>query len=61
MSAPTTTRTQRIDNDLGQAAAALEGARAAARHSPNGETTAAVSRAQRRVDELLDERWNATH
>jgi hypothetical protein len=49
-----------LDAHIAAAMAALHGARAAADHSPNGETLAAMDKAQDRVNELLDRRLDAT-
>jgi hypothetical protein len=49
-----------LDAGIFAAMAALHGARAAAEHSPNGDTVAAMEKAQERVDRLLDERLDAT-
>jgi DNA-binding IscR family transcriptional regulator len=56
----TLTDLRALDAGIYAAMAALHGARAAADHSPNCETKAAMEKAQDRVDELLDRRLDAT-
>ncbi len=49
-----------LDAGIFAAMAALHGARAAAEHSPNRDTLAAMDKAQDRVNDLLDRRLDAT-
>jgi hypothetical protein len=46
-----------IDRRIASAWAALAGARAAATHSPNGETVALENMCERTVNELLERRY----
>lgn len=51
---------RQLDKRIASAWAAVQGARAAARHSPNGSTVAVLDMAEHALDELLEARHEMT-